>query len=237
MTLPRCWTCGARSPKARDGSANPIGSAMPRVRLSRCSRPEKIQPRRCDRWLPAGQSREWGSPSRLATFKHFSLLFRIRSPIGSLSSSPMRGWKPPTCSATNSRVPMQTADSPTASTSNVACTNCGKTQLTHDSPYVVALYKHQRVDFDDMKSFMLAAEIGQACIDSMPEGIATYRGNKIALLLPRESVSRSRLGTLGKALGTVLDDFQVPADSLHLDVEPVPLTPPEVQRLLGSLWN
>lgn len=109
--------------------------------------------------------------------------------------------------------------------------------LSRKSLYVIALYKHQRVDFDDMKSFMLAAEIGQACIDSMPEGIATYRGNKIALLLPRESVSRTRLGTLGKALGLVLDDFQVPADSLHLDVEPVPLTPPEVQRLLGSLWN
>lgn len=108
--------------------------------------------------------------------------------------------------------------------------------LTCSEPYVVALYKHRRVDLEDMESFMMAADIGHVCLNSVPEGVATYRGNRLALLLPRESVSRARLGILGESLGTVLEDYGVPADSLRLDIEPVPHAATEVQRLLGTLW-
>lgn len=108
-------------------------------------------------------------------------------------------------------------------------------QTIHDS-YVVVLYKHQRLDLEDMESFMLAADIGQACLSSVPEGIGTYHGNKLALLLPRDSVSRAGFGNLGQALTTVLEHYGVPANSLRLDIEPVPHTSAEVQRLLGTLW-
>ena len=108
--------------------------------------------------------------------------------------------------------------------------------LTSNAAYVVALYKHQRLDLAEMESFMMAADIGQACIVSAPEGIGTYYGNKLALLLPRDSASLASFAVLGKSLAAVLEDFGVPAASLRLDIEPVPYAGAEVQRLLGTLW-
>lgn len=108
--------------------------------------------------------------------------------------------------------------------------------LTISDPYVVVLYKHQRLDLADMESFMLAADIGEACISSAPEGIAAYHGNKLALLLPRDLVTRAGFSTLGESLTAVLERYSVPAENLRLDIEPVPQGSIEVQRLLGTLW-
>ena len=108
--------------------------------------------------------------------------------------------------------------------------------LTIRDSYVVVLYKHQRLDLADMESFMLAADIGQACLSSVPEGIGTYYGNKLAILLPRDSVARAGFGILGESLTAVLEAYGVPAENLRLDIEPVPYGSAEVQTLLGTLW-
>ena len=109
--------------------------------------------------------------------------------------------------------------------------------LTRTTPHLLALYRHQRADLDDMTTFMMAADIGQACTGSLPEAVATYRGDRMALLLPRASDSRTRLDRLGTALSAVLEDHGIPGSSLRLDLEPVPFTTHGIQRLLGSLWT
>ncbi|PQZ96185.1 hypothetical protein CQ018_02595 [Arthrobacter sp. MYb227] len=109
--------------------------------------------------------------------------------------------------------------------------------MTRNEPYLLALFKHLHVDLDDMSTFMMAAEIGQEVAQSVPEAVATYRGNRLALLLPREMAVRSRLTQLGRSLEDVLEDYKLPRDSLRIDLEPLPQDAKEIQRVLGSLWS
>lgn len=108
---------------------------------------------------------------------------------------------------------------------------------TRDLPYVVALFRHLRTDLDEQTTFRLSADMGRACKDTMPEAIATYRGNRMALLVQKDTLASNRFDLLSQALGTVLESYDVPHQSLHLDVEPVPVRPLELQRLLGTLWR
>lgn len=108
---------------------------------------------------------------------------------------------------------------------------------TREIPYVLALYRHLRIDHDERTSFMMAADMGRACKDSIPEAVATYRGNRMALLVERELLPSRRFDALGSDLERVLESHGVPGQSLHLDIEPVPVDARALQRLLGSLWN
>lgn len=108
---------------------------------------------------------------------------------------------------------------------------------THEDPYIIAVFRHGHLDHDEMTAFMMAAEIGQACRETLPESVATYRGNRLALLLRRDPVLLPRLDQLGIEIERILADYEQNPTGPRLDIEPLPVEVDQLPRLLGTLWR